>query len=147
MRLPQAVVIPPAVVIHGLDHARAALAPRRPVTLLSGVGAGAYAGCGWWRALVAMARAEAPDVSADGEPNGIWAPDVLDCLDQTGRAIEALRHGVRYLVLVPGAPARADAAARAGALGAVLLESRPPALDLADREASRQLAAWLGPLP
>lgn len=135
--------LPPAVVIHGLGHARAALAPRRPVTLLSGTGAGAYAGCGWWRAMVETARSEVPGSSPDGEPDGLWAPDLLDCLDQTGRAIEAMRHGLRRLVLVADAPARDDAAARALTLGAVLLESRPPALDLACRNAVRHLEGWL----
>ncbi len=68
---------------------------------------------------------------------------MLDCLDQTGRAIEALRYGLRRLVLVMGAPARDDAAARAAALGALLLDARPPALDLAQPRAARHLAAWL----
>ena len=49
---------PPAVIVHGLDDARAALAPGRPVTLLSAPGAALYAGCGWWRALVRLAQAE-----------------------------------------------------------------------------------------
>jgi hypothetical protein len=131
-------VLPPAVVVHGLADARCALAVGRPVTLLSAPGAAGYAGCGWWRALVEAARAAAPEVEA---------PDVLDCLDQAGRAIEALRHGLRRLVLLPGAPARDDVAARAKALGALLLDARPPALDLARPGAARHLAAWLSPVP
>lgn len=127
-------VLPQAVVVHGLADARLALAGGRPVTLLSAPGAAGYAGCGWWRAMIEAARAEAP---------GVAAPDVLDCLDQTGRAIEALRHGLRRLVLLPGAPAREDAAARAAALGAALLDARPAALDLAQPGALRHLDAWL----
>ena len=50
--------LPPAVVIHGLPDALAALRSGRPVTLLSGPGAASYACCGWWRALVARARAD-----------------------------------------------------------------------------------------
>ena len=129
------VVIPPAVVVHGLPHAQQALALGRPVTLLSAPGAGCYAGCGWWRALVEAARSSAP---------GVEAPDVLDCLDQTGRAIEALRHGLRRIVLLPNAPARDDAAERAAGLGAELLPARPAALDLAQPGAARYLASWLG---
>ena len=137
-------VLPPAVVIHRLADARLALTKGRPVTLLSAPGAAGYAGCGWWRAMVEAARAEAPKVSPDGEPGLIWAPDVLDCLDQTGRAIEALRHGLRRLVLLPDAPAREDVAARVETLGAVLLDRRPPALDLAQPGEARRLTAWLG---
>lgn len=127
-------VLPPAVVVHGLADARRALALRRAVTLLSAPGAAGYAGCGWWRAMVEAARAEAP---------GVQAPDVLDCLDQSGCAVEALRHGLRRLVLLPGAPARDDVAARAATLGAALLDARPPALDLAQPGATRRLEAWL----
>lgn len=128
-------VLPPAVVVHGLADARAALAAGLPVTLLSGPGAAGYAGAGWWRALVEAARSTAP---------GVEAPDALDCLDQTGRAIEALRIGLRRIVLLPGAPARDDVAERAAALGAVLWPARPEALDLAKPGAARGLAAWLG---
>ncbi|MBV9748152.1 MAG: hypothetical protein JO157_05000 [Acetobacteraceae bacterium] len=137
-------VLPPAVVVHGLADARLALAAGRPLTLLSAPGAAGYAGCGWWRAVIAAAHAETPGVSPEGEPGRIWAPDVLDCLNQTGRAIEALRYGLRRLVLLPGAPARDDVAARAEVLGATLLDARPPALDLARPGAARHLEAWLG---
>lgn len=131
-------VLPPAVVIHGLADARLAIDAARiaggAVTLLSAPGAAGFAGCGWWRAMVEAARAGAPEAEM---------PDVLDCLDQTGRAIEALRHGLRRLILLPGAPARDDAAARAATLGAVLLDARPPALDLAQPGAARRLGTWL----
>ena len=136
-------VLPKAVVVHSLADARLALAVGRPVTLFSAPGAACYAGCGWWRAMIEAARVEVPGVSPYGEPS-LWAPDVLDCLDQTGRAIEALRHGLRRLVLLPGAPARDDVAARAESLGAVLLDARPPALDLAQPGAARRLGSWLG---
>ena len=125
--------LPPAVVVHGFLDARAALRPGRPVTLLSAPGAACYAGCGWWRALVARALAEA----------GRDAPDVLDCADAPGRAVEALRSGCRRLVLDPDVPAFADVAARAAALDAAVLPVRPPALDLALPGAQRRLDAWL----
>lgn len=122
-----------AVVIHRLADARMALECGRPVTLLSGVGAASYAGCGWWRALVAQALADA----------GRDAPDVLDCADAPGRAVEALRAGCRRLVLAGDVPAFADVAGRAAVLGAVVLPARPAALDLARRGALRRLDAWL----
>ena len=120
---------PPAVVVHGLPHLRQAVAPGRLVTLLSGVGAATYAGCGWWRALMALGAGE--------------NPDVLDCGDAPGRAMEALGVGCRLLVLDPAVPAWSLVAARAAAVGAELLAIRPPALDLADPRAHRRLLAWL----
>jgi hypothetical protein len=121
--------LPPAVVVHGLDDARQALAPGRPVTLLSGPGAAIYAGCGWWRALVTA--------------SGTTGPDVLDCADAPGRAMEALRTGCRLLVLDPAVPAAGLVAARAAAVGASVLPQRPPALDLAQPGSLRRLEAWL----
>jgi hypothetical protein len=128
-------VLPPAVVIHGLAQARAALAPGLPVTLLSAPGAGLYAGVGWWRALVAAAGA------------GADAPDVLDCADAPGRALEALRGGQALLILQCAPCVWHDIAERAARQGARLLDARPPALDLGDRGAIRQLDVWLAKGP
>ncbi len=124
---------PPAVVVHGLSEVRSALAPGRPVTLLSAPGAALYAGCAWWQALVSRARAEHP---------GIAIADILDCSDAAGRALEAMRGGLRRLVL-EACPGRDDAATAAASCGATLLLHRPPALDLARPGAERRLAAWL----
>lgn len=121
-------VLPPAIVIHGLDHARAALAAGRPVTLLSAQGAALYAGAGWWRAVIAAAQT-----------NG---PDILDCADAPGRALEALALGCKHLVLLP-VPAWPSVAARAARYGATLRPDRPDGLDLAEPGASRRIAAWL----
>ncbi|HET6183893.1 MAG TPA: hypothetical protein VFA03_09905 [Acetobacteraceae bacterium] len=126
---------PPAVIVHGLADAERALAPGRPVTLLSAPGAALYLGVAAWRAIVTRARAAHPAVPA---------PDILDCADATGYAFSALRLGLHDLVLWPPAPGRAACAAAAAALGARLREAPPPALDLADRKAARTLAAWLG---
>ncbi len=124
----------PAVVVHGLADAEAALAIGRPVTLLSAHGAALYAGCLWWREMVAHARAAHPGVSVI---------DILDCADAAGRALAAIRAGQQILVLaarVPGSPA---VAAIAAARGRILLAERPPALDLAAPGALRRLPAWL----
>lgn len=121
-------ILPPAVIVHGLADARAALAPGRPVTLLSAPGAALYAGCLWWRAVTAAAGA---------------AVDVLDCADASGLALAAVRAGACRLVLWPGAPGHAAVAEVAVRLGGFVLPAAPPALDMADRGASRRLRAWL----
>ena len=120
--------LPSAVVVHGLAQARLAVAAGS-VTLLSGRGAAVYAGCGWWRALV--------------RASGATGPDILDCEDAPGRAMEALRAGCQIIVLDPSVPAAALVAARAAAVGAQVLGARPPALDLAAPGAARRLAAWV----
>jgi hypothetical protein len=124
----------PAVVVHSLADARVVLACGRPVTLLSGEGAALYAGCGWWRALAAAARAEFPQVPFS---------DFLDCADASGQALAALRIGLRDLILTPDAPGRERVATIVAELGGVLLAERPPALDLADPVSRRRLHDWV----
>ena len=119
--------------IHGIEHARAALGPGLPVVLVSGPGAALYAGCGWWAALMAAARAEFA---------GQWT-DLLDCADAPGHAMAALRMGLKGLILAGDCPAFAAVEAAAATLGAIVMPHRPPCLDLAARGAERRLAAWL----
>jgi hypothetical protein len=124
----------PAVVVHGLAHARAALAIGRPVTLLSSSGAALFAGCGWWRAVVERARSEHP---------GVPMVDILDCADAPGLALGALRIGQHLLVLSPASPGWQSVAAIAASFGGKVFTSRPPALDMADHNAARRLDDWL----
>jgi hypothetical protein len=126
---------PPAVIVHGLADARAALAPGLPVTLLSASGAALFAGCLWWREVVARARAEFPRVAVH---------DILDCGDGSGQAMAALRVGVVHLVLWEEAPGWGAVAAIAASQGGEVLVTPPPALDLADSRARRRLQEWLG---
>ena len=122
----------PAVVVHDLAQANAALAAGLALTVLSAPGAACFAGAGWWRALLAQARATHPDTPCQ---------DVLDCADAPGHAMAAIRLGQAILVLDPACPAFARIAALA-----TVLPARPPALDLAERGAARRLRAWLGEL-
>ena len=106
----------PPIVVHGLAEARAALAQGRPVTLVSAPGAALSAGCGWWRALMAAARRDHPEVPC---------LDILDCADATGLALAALRIGVNHLILWPQAPGRDAVVAIAGAAGGFVLAAAP----------------------
>jgi hypothetical protein len=124
----------PAVVIHGLAQARSVLVIGRPVTLLSAQGAALFGGAGWWKAVIARACQEHPEVPVN---------DILDCADASGLALGALRIGQRRLILSPDAPGFASVAAIAASLGSELLTSRPPAIDMADRAAARRLHDWL----
>jgi len=124
----------PAVIVHGLGDARTALAPGLPVTLLSAPGAALYAGCGWWQAVLAAARQAFPATDAE---------NLLDCADAPGRALEALRSGLRNLVLDPTCPTFPAVERVAAVLGARILPLPPPALDLGEPGAVRRLPAWL----
>ena len=120
---------PPAVIIHGLADARLALSKQRPVTLLSAPGAGLYAGCLWWQALVVAAETD--------------NPAFLDCADAPGRAVEALKLGLRGIILLCEPAVFAAVNGIAQARGAVVLAAAPAALDLAVRGVERKLDAWL----
>ena len=124
---------PPAVVVHGLDQARAVLGRGLDVTLISGRGAGWYAGAPWWIAMIQAAR----------EACGRHFADVLDCAEGPGAALAALRVGQRLIVLDGGCPAFARVAAIARGLSAEAWPTRPPCLDLDEPGAERRLSAWL----
>jgi len=124
----------PAVILHGIDQARAALRPGLPVILLSAPAAAGYAGCGWWRALADLAASEHPDTPHI---------DILDCGAAPGLAMAALRIGQRHLILAPSSPAFPAVTAAAATEGALVLAEPPPALDLAERSALRRLVPWL----
>lgn len=116
----------PVIVAHSLAHAvaalRAAAEADRAMVILSAPDAEISVGPGWWHALIEKAREAAPAARAT------W---LLDCGDDAGAAMGAIRAGVEGVVFT----GRADVAARlsdiAGQRGASLLTSRPePALDL-----------------
>lgn len=121
-------IYPPAIIVHGMRDIRIALAPALPVTILSAPGAALYAGCGWWAALLTA--------------GGVSGPAFLDCADAPGRAWEGLKLGLPGIILAP-CPAWPQIAAYAATRGAALLDSAPPALDLATPGAARQVEPWL----
>jgi hypothetical protein len=129
-----AMIVYPAVIVHGVADAKAALTPGLPVTLLSAPGAALFAGCLWWREVIASARAAWPETPAT---------DILDCADGSGMAMGALRSGVCRLILWPDAPGWAGVSAIAERQGGFVLPEAPPALDMAQRNAVRRLDAWL----
>src|SRR5579871_6131992 len=97
--------LPPAVTIHRLAQASAALAPGLPVTLLSAPWAGVYAGAGWWLAIMAALDGPTP-------------PHVLDFGDAPGRALEAARAGQALIILRAPGPILAEARAIASTYSA-----------------------------
>jgi hypothetical protein len=115
----------PAVIIHDVAHARAALAAAAAlgvaVTLRSAPGAASSLGPSVFRAMVDAARenAAAADVEA-----------VMDCGRDAGRALSALRHGIeRVRVDLPPATVK-RLADIAGCYGAAIDHDDGVAFDL-----------------
>lgn len=123
-----------AFMVHGLEQARAACSAaaetRRAISLLSPPGCAQYAGIGWFTAVIAQARATYPDVDMIA---------VLDCGDAAGRALQALSHGMRYLIIDRDCPALGRLRDIAGQRQATILVEAPSCVDLA--AASNPMAA------
>lgn len=101
------------ITVHNLDHMRSALAAAAEagvaVTLVSAPAAAAYLGAAVFREMAEAAARAVP---------GAASIAVLDCGDDPGLALNALRHGVKHIrVDVPRDVRRriADIAARCGA--------------------------------
>ncbi len=128
------------IIIHNIADARAALAAAadvgRPVILVSAPGAAAYLGAAVFREMVAAAARDMPgaDVTA-----------MIDCGEDAGLALNALRHGLTAIRLRAGAAAMAAVADIAAQMGAIIdPDPEGPALDLLDRpDAPAACRAWL----
>jgi len=123
------------IIIHTAGHARAALAAAAelavPVTLASAAGAGLYAGPGWFKAAVALAREDFPAVDC---------AIVLDCGGAPGVVLAALRQGLpRVRFDGPDATAARLAEIAAQCEAAIERGALEPALDLLDREDAETL--------
>jgi fructose/tagatose bisphosphate aldolase len=128
-----------AIIVHGLEDARAALAAAAelgvPVTLRSAPGAAAYLGAQIFREIIETARAEYPGVDAVG---------VLDCGEDAGFALAALRNGVERVRVDLPAETRARVADIARQHGAALDDDPVSALDLLDCDTpAERCRKWL----
>jgi len=112
----------PVIIIHSLPQAVAALTAAveagRPVVLASAPDAGIYAGPGWFREVLRAAQEAVPAAQFSS---------LLDCGDDAGAAMAAVRAGVEAIVFT----GRADVAARlaniAAQSGGRLVTQRPAA--------------------
>jgi hypothetical protein len=114
-------------IVHSLPHAVAALeaaaASGCEIILLSAPDAGGYAGSGWFRELVAAARAAVPAGRCTS---------LLDCGDDPGAAQAAIRAGIEGIVFTGRHDVADRLAAIAAERGLTFVTARPePALDLA----------------
>ncbi|MDJ0611185.1 MAG: class II fructose-bisphosphate aldolase [Kiloniellales bacterium] len=117
------------IIVHSLDHARAALGAARelgaPVTLATAPAASAYLGPAWLPEVAALAAEAVPDVDCSL---------LLDCGDRAGDVMAALRAGVSQVVFDGPEAVAAKLDAIAEDCGGRLLRVRPPSLDLMARD-------------
>jgi hypothetical protein len=116
--------IAPVIIVHSLGHAIGALKAGartgRSIILSSAPEAGIYIGPGWFRALVEAAREAVPDARFSA---------ILDCGDQAGAALAAIRAQIERVIFT----GRADVASRLADIArqhGVRLESIRPAAAL-----------------
>ena len=114
-----------AIIIHELAHARAALqvsaALGITVELWSAPGAAAYAGAGWFDALIRRVVAEMPEARIVA---------VLDCDERADLVQAALRQGLTRVCYRGPSPVARRLAEIAGQYAATLYRKMPLALDL-----------------
>jgi hypothetical protein len=118
----------PRIIVHSLEHADAALAAAAalaiPVTLASAAGAGGYAGPLWFKALIAEAQRDHPAADVVG---------LLDCADEPGTVLGALRAGIKHIRFTGDDAMRQRLGEIAAQLDAIIEGGEaPPALDLLD---------------
>ena len=124
------------IVIHSLGHAEAALAAAstcgKPVILTSAPGAALYVGPAWFEAVIEEAQKRYP---------GVAVTAILDCGDQPGAVMAALRAGLKHLRFQGSAEMRRKLAE----MGAVFAEPADRVLDLLEiKEPETACAAFLG---
>ena len=116
---------PPAIIVHSLAQAlvaaEAAAALGKPLTLRSAAGAGGTVGVGWFASLGAVLSERHPDLELTL---------VLDCADEAGTALGALRRGLKAVRIAGPPEVRAKLAALAETYGARLDDDERPCLDL-----------------
>ena len=109
----------PAFIVHDRAAMRAVFdaAGRRALRIESPVGFAGFAGAGFWAALLADARTDYPQAKIEA---------VLDCGEEPGTALAAIRAGVPAIRCRCPAPARARLAALARAAGVAFIAGRRP---------------------
>lgn len=132
-----------AIVIHTLDHAKAALEAAsemdKPVVLLSAPGAVAYLGATVFRDMVAQA--------AQAHPTARYQA-VLDCGDEPGLAMGAMRHGVSSVCVHVLPEVEAKLGENAAKRGCSVYHREGPELDLMDMSNPKAACvAWMMALP
>ncbi len=128
-----------AIIVHNLEHALAALSAAgrlgTAVTLASPPGAAAYLGAAVFRDMIGRAAAAHP---------GVEMRAVLDCGDDPGLALGALRQGIKWVRIEAPEEVRARLGDIAAQLGAALDEGGPGDLDLLGAEDPFEACrAWL----
>ena len=113
----------PVIIVHSLAQAVAALSAAaeagRAIVLASSPDAGIYAGPGWFREIMEAAREAVPEARFTA---------ILDCDEDAGAAMAAIRAGVQAIVFTGPAELATRLADIAAQAGAKLSTERPAAI-------------------
>ncbi|MEX2310964.1 MAG: hypothetical protein WD624_00775, partial [Rhodospirillales bacterium] len=119
----------PVIIVHNIQHVRravaAVVAAGRPVTLLSAPDAAAAIGPAVFQGMIDAVLADNPALTID-------VTAVVDCGNDPGHALKALREGCNHLRLDADASVLGKLRDMAGADGLILSGDPLPALDLAE---------------
>ena len=129
----------PAFVVHSLEHVEAALAAAPEgapaLVLVSAQGAGASLGPLFWQAILRQA--------SEAYPNARFTA-YLDCADEAGTVLRALRAGVRHVRFFGRPEVSERLAAISEQLGAEITDEAFDTFDLLDQPDSfAACRAWL----
>ena len=127
------------IIVHSFAEARAAVAVAAelgvPVTLASAPEAAGYLGTLWFRELVRMAGEERPEARVDA---------ILDCGDQPGHVLSALRQGLKRVRFTGTKTIAATLGDLASQYDAEIVTGALRAYDLADQaEPEAACRHWL----
>ena len=127
------------IIVHSLAEARAAVAVAAelgvPVTLASAPEAAGYLGALWFRELVRMASEERPEAQVDA---------LLDCGDQPGHVMSALRQGLKRVRFTGAKSTAATLGSLARQYDAEIVTGALRAHDMADQaEPETACRRWL----
>ena len=127
------------IIVHSLAEARAAVAAAAdlgvPVTLASAPEAAGYLGALWFRELVKLASEERPEARVDA---------ILDCGDQPGHVMAALRQGLKRVRFTGAKTTAATLASLASRYDAEIVTGALRAHDMLDQaEPETACRRWL----
>jgi len=122
------------IMVHSLEHARAAIAAARrlgvPLRLASAPGAAAMTGPLWFHHLVRRALTEESSVAGPENGPEVEITAVLDCADEPGQVFAALRSGLTQVRFTGSKAIAKKLSAVAAAQGANVITGDLHALDL-----------------
>jgi len=126
----------PTFIVHDLAQAGrvAQVAAAQPVRLISGPGAGGTLGPAVFMGIIDQTKSDHPDADIIA---------CLDCADEPGTALNALRHGIEEIILAGPEEVVVKIADMAGKQGASVHPRPTHALDMVTNPDCDEIERWI----